>query len=403
MNEESARTLPSGELGRLKIFPTAALITPVGRGAVATIRVSGAIDILLVSFRERMMFHPASGQLLSEQPIRKIVFGRWGEELQSGEDVILCRLDSQTLEIHCHGGDAAVRQILADLSDAGCDVVPWQQQLSDARDQLDADCQVALSLASTWRTVEILHEQSVGLLRRAFDELLRLCGAESFPDELVARIDAILAWSEFGIHLSRPWSIVLTGRPNVGKSSLINAILGYERAIVFDQPGTTRDVVTGETALEGWPVVLADTAGLRETRDELESAGIALARQRLQSADLRLVLVDVSESPTQADTQLLAEWPDAIVVGHKCDLGDGWGERLPPAAIRVSSVTKQGLEDLHRAVVQRLIPTVPAPGTPVPINESQRDLLLTARDAAVRNVQSASRSAIEVIFKLPID
>lgn len=373
---------------------SAALVTPVGRGAVATIRVCGAIGELIGKTKERLAFQAANGQPLSNQPTGKIVFGRWGQELMAVEEVIVCHLDAQTLEIHCHGGDAAVQRILADLSDAGCQVLAWQEQFSVTRDRLEVDCQTALSLASTWRTAEILHEQSAGLLRRAFNELLQLCEPGSFPDEFLRCIDALLEWSDFGIHLSRPWSVVLTGRPNVGKSSLINAILGYERAIVFDQPGTTRDVVTGETALAGWPVVLADTAGLRETSDELESAGIALARQRLQAADLRLVLIDLSQSPTEADNQLLAEWPEAIVVGHKCDLRDEWNQQLPEGAIRVSSVTKQGLEDLHRAIVQRLVPVAPPIGTPIPINASQRDLLQTAHAAALRNDQTAAQFAI---------
>ena len=80
-----------------------------------------------------------------------------------------------------------------------------------------------------------------------------------------ARIREWLAWEDFGLHLTRPWNVVLAGRPNVGKSSLINALLGYTRSIVFDQPGTTRDVVTAATAIDGWPIELSDTAGLRES------------------------------------------------------------------------------------------------------------------------------------------
>ncbi len=96
----------------------------------------------------------------------------------------------------------------------------------------------------------------------------------------VAHLDAVLRWTDLGTHLATPWRVVLAGAPNVGKSSLINALLGYGRAIVFDQPGTTRDVVTADAAIEGWPITLADTAGLHDASDATESAGIALRGRR---------------------------------------------------------------------------------------------------------------------------
>ena len=183
----------------------------------------------------------------------------------------------------------------------------------------------------------------------------------------------------------------------MGKSSLINALLGYERAIVFDQPGTTRDVVTAETAFEGWPVQLADTAGLRDATDELEAAGINLARRRLETADVRLVLVDLSEPPHDDDKRNPARWPDDII-GHKCDLGDQWKGQLPRTAIRVSSVTGQGLGELQRRLIQTLVPNVPRPGTPIPINQTQINLLVAARRRRLNPNWDAVRRAISSLL-----
>ena len=120
------------------------------------------------------------------------------------------------------------------------------------------------------------------------------------------------AGRDVGLRLIAGWRVVLAGRPNVGKSRLLNALTGYDRAIVDATPGTTRDVVTARTALDGWPVELADTAGLRPSDDPIEASGVALARARQGEADLVLVVLDRSEPLTDIDRAIVAEhapWP----------------------------------------------------------------------------------------------
>ena len=380
---------------------TAAVLTPVGRGAVATIRVVG--DLSQLKDAAVPLFRAANGRSLSQQEVRRIAFGRWGRD--DAEEIVVSRLSSEILELHCHGGDAAVRRILNDLQRAGCAVVNWQSQRAARGDSLDTECLDALSRATTWRTAEILLEQSNGLLCEAFQNLAH--HGSSVPPlprspaprndihlEMLSRLNSLLAWSDFGLHLTRPWSVVLTGRPNVGKSSLINRLLGYERAIVFDQPGTTRDVVTGETAFDGWPVLLADTAGLRDATEELEAAGIALSRARLDISDLKIVLIDLSEPPTGDDERLLAEWPDAIVVAHKCDRPDRWLSHRPAGSLRVSSRTGEGVDELQRQLVERLVPRVPPPGTAIPISARQVELLRAARAALVAGNEAAFYASV---------
>lgn len=372
---------------------SAALLTPVGRGAVATIRLQSDPER---PFPE-IPFRAANGRHLSLQPVGRIVFGLWGREADhENEEVVVCRISGQTWEIHCHGGNAAVQRILDDLQQAGCQILDWSRQVANMSGPFEAECKDALSRATTWKTAEILHEQSNGLLRRSLEDMLRTTGSDD--SELSSRLNELLDWASFGIHLTQPWRVILTGRPNVGKSSLINALLGYERAIVFDQPGTTRDLVTAETAFEGWPVQLTDTAGLRVTSEALEAAGIALTRQTLQIAEIRVILVDLSADPTFEDEALLAEWPDAIVVGHKSDLVDRWQERLPRAAIRVSSVSGAGLKALQQELVARMIPRTPAPGTPIPVTERQVRELSIAREALLSGDAGGCRQAIERIL-----
>lgn len=372
---------------------TAALLTPAGRGAVATIRVEAESNQVVLATDE--LFRAANGQTLWQQPVGRIVFGRWGRDSIFGEDVVVSRRAINNFEIHCHGGDAAVRRILQDLAQADFVTVPWQQQLSESGGLLESECADRLSRATTWRTAEILQEQASGVLRQSLGNLLELAAEHSSTEQALSQLDAMLTWSRFGLHLSVPWHVVLTGRPNVGKSSLINALLGYQRAIVFDQPGTTRDVVTAETAFDGWPVLLADTAGLRETSEELEAAGIAMARGQLETADARLVLVDVSQPPTGEDEQLIAKWLDAIVIGHKCDLGDCWGTKLPATAIKASSVTGEGLDEIQQRLIKQLVPNVPAAGTAIPISSRQINLIRTARQDLAAGHRDAARDAIE--------
>ena len=369
--------MPSGSTA-----PRAARLTPAGRGAVATIAVQGIFPSSDQSEDgERAhpnldaLFRAANGRALTQQPLGRIAFGEWG--ITNPEELVVSRVAPNQLEIHCHGGDAAVQRVLSDLSRAGCEIVDWRELWDDENDYLEVECQRILCQTTTWRTSKFVLNQANGVLRRAFQKLEVMAKTDDGAFE--GEVDRLLSWSDFGRHLSEPWSIVLTGRPNVGKSSLINALLGYERAIVFDEPGTTRDVVTGETAFDGWPVVLADTAGIRQTSVELESAGIALAQERLRIADLRLILLDVSQPPTADDTQILTEWPDALVVAHKVDLPGTWGDRLPASAIRVSSTTGEGVEALQKEIVQRLVPDVPNWETAIPLTQRQVEILRQAR------------------------
>src|SRR5262249_26206167 len=150
-----------------------------------------------------------------------------------------------------------------------------------------------------------------------------------------AVLDKLLALAPVGLHLAQPWRLVVAGPPNVGKSSLVNALVGFERAIVFDQPGTTRDVVTALTAFSGLPVELCDTAGLRNTDDSLEAAGVARAQEQAAAADLVLLVLDVSQ-PWMADQRELVDtWPRAIVVLNKADLVDA----NQPRSLKQPSVT----------------------------------------------------------------
>lgn len=377
-----------------------AVSTPSGRGAVATVRVVGR-------FGERCneLFRAANRRALSDLPLDRLCFGQWGND--PVEDVVICRDSHESFEVHCHGGHAAVQRIVSDLTRVGCERVAWPTQWSLASGAASAprssDDEItieetggltpprspnresefadALSQATTMRTAAWIVGQT-GRLSAAISRLQRFAAAGQ-RDEIVAMLDGILRWSQFGRHLTQPWSVVLAGRPNVGKSSLINALVGYERSIVFDQPGTTRDVVTAETVFDGWPIRLSDTAGQRGSADELESSGIARAREALSVADCPVLVIDVSQSPQPDDFQLLQEWPQALIVVHKIDLPNRWLNQLPSQAIYVSSLQRTGLSELSNEIVRRLIPELPPSHAVIPLTNRQHQTFLALRESVL--------------------
>ncbi|MBC8876190.1 MAG: 50S ribosome-binding GTPase [Planctomycetes bacterium] len=175
-----------------------------------------------------------------------------------------------------------------------------------------AEARIALAAARTERTAAILLAQYRGALEAELTAIVALLENEE-TDAAADRLRRLERYADFGKHLTTPWRVVLTGHANVGKSSLINAILGYERSIVFEQPGTTRDVVTATTAIDGWPVELADTAGLREGGDAVESAGVRLARERLAAADVVVAVFDRTHRWCPVSAGLCQVWPGAGV------------------------------------------------------------------------------------------
>lgn len=348
------------------------VLTPSGPGAIAVVRVESP-DVI---DRPPALFVAASGFPLMEQPVGRVAFGRWGTGVV--EEVVACRISEHVAEIHCHGGAAAVARIVSDLMARGC-CLRTSTRMDELRhtdagteaERIEQECLVAFTQATSLRTADILWQQCEGRLAKEMTALSTLP-----PTDARERAASLLRWAEFGRHLTQPWKVVLFGRPNVGKSSLINALVGFSRSIVFDQPGTTRDLVTAATAFDGWPVELCDTAGLREGTDELEQAGINRAQARLREADLRVLVLDASLPLQAQDRELLNDWPDAVVVAHKADLPRASDAALPCESIAVSSLTGQGLRELICALGSRLVPVAPPPLTPIPVHQRQVSFLI---------------------------
>jgi tRNA modification GTPase len=296
--------------------------------------------------------------------------GRLGDDARGGSDEVVLTVKRTTptpwLEIHCHGGREVIRLLEEVLAAHGAHACSWQElERQTAGDDGRPAALAALTEAPTTRTAVILLDQYHGALHRAV--AAALAALEQNDVAQVSRLLGDLArFTHVGRHLTVPWRVVIAGAPNVGKSSLVNALAGYQRSVVAPTPGTTRDVVTTRIAVAGWPVELADTAGWREAATSLERQGIDLARTVVAQADLFLWVLDASAEPV---------WPPASgtpvhLVVNKTDLGAAWDLSQASEGVRVSARTGTGLDDLVEALGQWLVPDPPPAGAAVPFTDT---------------------------------
>ena len=341
-------------------------LTPPGRGAVASLRIEGpgALDLVARHFVAR------NSRPLADFPPGRIVVGRSAGVLPAPrEEVVLNRHSDSAIELHCHGGLAAIARIEEILVGGGCRPITWQEWIArQEADPFAAAARLALAEARTLRTAAILLDQYRGALRRAMEQIESSLQAGA-GEEARHAIEALLAHAATGLHLVRPWQVVVAGPPNVGKSSLVNAIAGYQRAIVHSTPGTTRDIVSVQTAMDGWPVEVSDTAGLRETGEEVERAGLDLARQKILAADLIVLVFDRSLPWSGPDQALVESYPTALRADNKSDLPLALGQR--PPGMEVSALQSAGIDALCHEIAGRLVPCPPRSGAAVPFEAEQ--------------------------------
>jgi tRNA modification GTPase len=352
------------------------LLTPAGRAALSTFAVRGPRAWEVV----QRLFRPRKGTLPAVPEPGRFFLGRVGGDV--ADEVVLAVkqvVPVVWLELHTHGGGAVTDYVLDLFRDNGVAEQGWEDFLRQkAPNPFAAEALIALAAAPTMRTAAILLDQVRGAFARAVDAI-RQAGQRDDTATVLRDISDLARYANLGRHLTTPWRVAIAGAPNVGKSTLVNALAGFQRSIVSPTPGTTRDVVTTRIALDGWPVELADTAGLRAGAESLEEEGIRLARHTLAEADLCLWVLDANAEPTWPDTtdQLL------LLVVNKIDLTPAWDLTTAAGALRVSARTGEGLPELCTAIANRLVPDAPLPGAAVPFTAQLCDLVEEARRAAV--------------------
>jgi tRNA modification GTPase len=349
-----------------------AVATPPGRGGLGVVRLSGP-DAHAIARRLTMRTSPFSPRhatftriSVDQAPIDHVVatfFPR--PKSYTGDD---------TVEFSAHGSVVVLRAIVAAAADAGARMAEpgeftLRAFLNGRLDLMQAEAVADLIDAVTPLQARVAFDQLQGTLtgtiaaisEALFDLMARLEASVDFPEEgyhflepddlkavldtLVERTSQLMADAGRGRLIREGFQVAIVGKPNVGKSSLFNALVGASRSIVTPIPGTTRDVLTDVVDIDGFRVTLVDTAGLRPTEDEVEAEGVARAYQAILSSDLVLVVIDGSQPLDHVDRDILSQTADTkrLIVSNKCDIllsssGD----------LQVSARTGAGLNELRQ-------------------------------------------------------
>lgn len=386
----------------------AAISTAFGEGAVALLRLSGprAVAVADEVFRGK--------KAASSAPSRFAQFGSIFDREQKLDDVLLTVFRAphsytgeDVVEIACHGGVLVSRRILELLLQHGArsaEPGEFTQRafLHGKMDLTQAEAVMDLITAQTDLALRAATEQLGGRLGQKLRELREallglLAHVEAFidfPDEDIdpdtgdvllgkleavrREVEALLATASQGRVVREGVRTVIYGAPNVGKSSLLNRLLGFERAIVSAKPGTTRDVIEEVINLRGIPLRLVDTAGVRESDDEIEREGIARTQLQVERADLILHLAEADRAPFDQFSGLaldsFAGAPKTILVLNKTDRGQhsGWSSM---DAVRISCATGEGIDTLTAAIEAKVFGGSAHRDWTVAINARHKDCL----------------------------
>ena len=405
----------------------AAVATASAPGGIGIVRVSGpgAFAIAKELFRPRHRldwenikgWHMAYGEIHGIDECVCLLFP--GPGSYTGEDVV---------EFQCHGGPLLLHQVLRAATDAGASMAgpgefTRRAWLNGRIDLTRAESVMRLVTAQSEQALRAAHaglsgalEARVAGVRQSLTALAAHIGAwADYPEEDIAPLRSceaqeVLAAAEQAlaslIERSKGAQAVLdgvsaalVGRPNVGKSSLLNRLAGYERAIVTDLPGTTRDTVTESVHLGNLTLRLTDTAGMRDTEHPVEKAGVERSLAAMRGADLVLAVLDAAEGVTEEDKALLGECDleRTIVVFNKVDLVGSPRRGAPPPSqakgafryvVHTSAITGEGMDDLARAAEEICESAGFVPGEAMLATRRQAQCALDAR-AAVREARAA--------------
>ena len=422
----------------------AAIATAPGEGGIGIIRISGEKSLQVAN----SIFKSISGKKIEEYNTRTLIYGHIVDNDKVIDEVLVAFMKGpnsytteDVIEINCHGGFISVKKILelilskdVRLADQG--EFTKRAFLNGRIDLAQAEAIIDVINAKTDMAHTVAQSQLEGSLSKKIKDLrfnvkeilAQITVSLDFPDEdvehityntlkektiaLQKEINKLYDTSESGKILRDGLKTVIVGKPNVGKSSLLNAILGENRAIVTDIPGTTRDVIEEFVNIKGIPLKIVDTAGIRETEDVVERIGVEKSREFFSAADLSIVVLDSSRSLDPEDMEILesVQPNKTIVLLNKTDLDrvinlDKIKEYIAEEnIIEISALQHEGIEKIHDKIEEMVFAgTVRNSSDLVVTNSRHKDALYKAKQSiedALNAIESyMPLDFVEVDFK----
>lgn len=401
-----------------------AIITAPGEAAVAIVKISGkdswaiAEKLTEKKLKHRFIEIAWIQNSTTEKIDQVLILPFKAPHSYTGEDLV---------EIHSHGGIWVSEKILELVLESGARLskpgefserafLNHKIDLSQAEAILDII--QARSSSSGENAVKIYQGYLGTAIKETRSILINLLGEVTasidFPDEvgsynrenfrnilaeIIIQINKLLAGEKEGHILRYGYKVALVGNPNVGKSTLLNTLLKKERAIVTEIAGTTRDVIEESYSIKGLPIILLDTAGIRESEDKVEKIGIERSRKAIEEADLVLYLLDISDAASAFDSEIytLVKNKNHLVIGNKLDLNQNQNGNFD---IKISSLKQENIEELKELIYRRILENN-AHDQQVKINHRQADLLRKAKLSLEHSLE-ASRNEAEDFWTIDL-